>query len=503
MGGTVLPGRRVVRMAKETDALDRIVERVMSRAKTPGVSLGLLRPGRAPFAKGYGFRNREAKLPTTPRTIFGIASVTKSFTALAVLRLAEHGLLKVSDPVVRYLPELRIRGTSARRPIRIHHFLTHSSGLPPLPSIYYVSMRSVRRDPPYDPRVARRVGVDPDHAPIDTYEQLMRFLSEENYTLLGPPGACFSYSNEAFGLLGAIVERVSGRTYESFLEEELLRPAGMTSTTFDTGILFRQPEVTTLYSPRWTGQRHSLVPSEEWWEDTSMRAAGALRTNVVDLLQYLHIFLTGGRVGRERIVSPSSVAEMTRPHVPIRHGVYYGYGLAVRPDYHGTLLVHHSGGLKGVSSFIAAVPRKGIAGAGLSNADTTPVEPVITAAVNLALGLPPKTPFEDLPKPLRTPGPIRPYAGWYCSGEGIWAEIRARKDHLRLDFRGIEAIEKNVRLRPAGNDEFVTQVHGQTGSVQFERDRSGRVGAVFLGWRVVRRRRPSELPLAARGRMVW
>jgi CubicO group peptidase (beta-lactamase class C family) len=490
-------------MAKDLEALDRIVERGMSRAKTPGLSLGLLRPDRAPFVKGYGFRNREEKLPATPRTVYGIASVTKSFTALAVLRLAEHGLLKVSDPVVRYLPELRVRGASSRRPIRIHHFLTHSSGLPPLPSIYYVSMRSVRRDPPYDPRVARRVGVDPDHAPIDTYEQLVRFLSEEKYTLLGPPGACFSYSNEAFGLLGAIVERVSGRTYESFLEEELLRPSGMTSTTFDTGILFRQPEVTTLYSPRWTGQRHSLVPSDEWWEDTCMRGAGALRTNVTDLLQYLQIFLTGGRVGRERIVSASSVAQMTRPHVPIRHGVSYGYGLAVRPDYHGTVLVHHSGGLKGVSSFIAAVPRKGIAGAALSNADTSPMEPLLTAAVNLALGLPPKTPFEETPRPLRTPGPTRPYAGWYCSGEGIWAEVRARKDHLRLDFRGIEAIQKNLRFRAAGNDEFVARVRGQPASVRFLRDASGRVEAMFEGWRIVRRRRRPELPLAAQGRMVW
>lgn len=490
-------------MGERWPALDRIVSRGMARAKTPGLSMGLIRPGRAPFVKGYGFRNREAKLPATPHTVYGIASVTKSFTALAILRLAEHGLLRVSDPVVRHLPELRLRGASARRPIRLHHFLTHSSGLPPLPSIYYTSMRSVRRDPPYDPKLARRVGVDPDHVPIDTYDQLIRYLSEERYTLLGPPGRFFSYSNEAFGLLGAVVERVSGRTYESFLEEELLRPAGMSSTSFDTGVLFRQPEVTTLYSPKWTGKRHSLVPSEEWWEDTCLRGAGALRTNVTDLLSYLEIFLTGGRVGQERIVSAKSVAEMLRPHVPIAHGVHYGYGLAVAPDYHGTLLVSHSGGLKGVSSLIAALPRRGIAGAVLSNADGAPVEPWLAAAVNLALGLPPKTPFEERPKPLRTRVPTQPYAGWYCSGEGIWAEIRARKDHLRFDFRGIELIEKNLRLKYAGNDEFVVRRHGQAGSIHFLRDENGRVQSVFLGWRVVRRRRISELPLARRGTMVW
>ena len=495
------PGRCCI--VGELPGLDEIVRRGMARSKTPGVSLGLIRPGHLPLVKGYGFRNREAKLPATPRTMYGIASITKSFTALAILRLAEEGRLRVSDPVVRYLPELRVRGASARHPIRIHHFLTHSSGLPPLPSLYYTSLRSLRRDPPYDPRVARHVGVNPDHDPIDTYEQLMRYLSEENYSLLGPPGRFFSYSNEGFGLLGAIVERTSGRTFECFLEQEVLRPAGMTSTSFDTGILRRQPEVTTLYSPKWTGRRHSLVPSEEWWEDTCMRSAGALRTNVVDLLQYLQIFLTGGRVGRERVVSAKSVAAMLRPRIPVDRGRFYGYGVSVRPDYHGTLLVAHSGGLKGVSSLFAVAPRRGVAGAVLSNADGAPVRRWLGAAVNLALGLPLTTPFEEMPRASRVPSPTHPYAGWFCSGEGIWVQVRARKDHLRADFRGIERIGKNLRLRAAGNDEFVLDDHGGKEAVRFLRDSSGRVVSVFLGWRVVRRRRPSELGRAASGQMVW
>lgn len=490
-------------MSDALDGLDRFVERRLARARTPGLSLGLLRPGRPPFARGYGFRNREQALAATPRTMYGIASVTKSFTALAILRLAEHGLLRVSDPVDRHLPEFRVHGADPRRPIRIHHFLTHSSGLPPLPSIYYTSMRSVRRDPPYDPRVARRVGIDPDHPPIDTYEELLRFLSEEQYTLLGPPGQVFSYWNEGFGLLGAIIERASGRTYESFLEEELLRPAGMTSTTFDTGVLFRQPEVTTLYTPRWTGRRHPLRATEEWWEDTCLRAAGSLRTNVLDLLRYLQIFLTGGRVDRERIVSARSVAEMLRPHVPIGRGTAYGYGIAVRPEYHGALLAFHGGGLKGISSFLAAVPNKGVAGVALTNADGAPAEPMLAAAVNLALGLPMRTPFEERPPARVAGGATRPYAGWYCSGEGIWVEVRSRRGRLGLDFRGIEETATNVSLRPTGDDEFQLGRRGHSDWVRFVRDSSGRIAGVFLGWRVVRRRRRSELPRAARGRMVW
>jgi len=475
----------------------------MARAKTPGVTLGLLRRGHPSFVRGYGYRDREAKLPATPRTMYGIASVTKSFTALAILRLEEDRRLRVSDPVSRHLPELKVRGARPGAPIRIHHLLTHSSGLPPLPSIYYTSMRSIRRDPPYDPRVARRVGIDPDHVPIDTYEQLMRYLSDARYTPLGPPGRFFSYSNEGFGLLGAVIERVSGRSYESFLEAEVLRPAGMRSTTFDPGVLFRQPEVTTLYSPRWTGRRHSLVPSDEWWEDTCLRGAGALRTNALDLLRYLQIFLDGGRVDHERIVARASVERMMRPHVAIGRGSYYGYGLEVRPDHHGTLVVAHSGGLKGVSSYIAAAPRRGVGAVVLSNAEGAPVGRWAAAAINLGLGLPLATPFKELPRVLRRPPPLGPFAGWYCSGEGIWAEVREQGDHLRLDFRGIEVIEQNVTLRAAAEDEFVVHRKGQSDTIRFLRDASGRVFAAFLGWRVVRRRRRSQLPLAAQGRMVW
>jgi hypothetical protein len=208
-------------------------------------------------------------------------------------------------------------------------------------------------------------------------------------------------------------------------------------------------------------------------------------------------------VGRERIVASSSIEKMLRPHVPIGRGMHYGYGIAVVPDYHGTLLVAHSGGLKGVSSYVAAAPRRGVAAVVLSNSGAAPVGRWVAAAMNLALGLPPKTPFEDVPRALRNPPRLDQYAGWYCSGEGIWAEVRPRGRHLRLDFRGIEAIDKNITLLAAGNDEFVVHHKGESGTVPFLRDSSGRLFAVFLGWRVVRRRKRSELPLAAKGRLVW
>jgi len=475
----------------------------MRRGRIPGLSLGVAKHGRPVVARGYGYRDRERGLPATTATIYGIASMTKSITALAILQLEERRRLKVTDPITRHLPEFRTPSARWTPRITIHHFLSHSSGIPPLPSIYYASARSQARDPSYDPRVARRVGIDPGHVPLDTYDQVLQFLSTEPYRMLGPPGRFFSYSNEAFGLLGAVIERVTGQSYESYIEQEILGPAGMTHSTFDTGIMFRFPEVTTLYSPKRTGARPRLVPSQDWWEDTSLRACGALRTNIDDLFSYLEIYRTGGRVGRERIVAASSLRKMLQPAISISPGLYYGYGIAVRPDYHGTLLAFHDGDLKGVSSEFAVVPRKGIGGAVLANVEGAPSSALLAAAVNQQLGLPLRTPFIDSPLPAAPRRSLREYTGWYCSGEGIWFRVTDRPTDLRLDFRGIELTAVGLTLRPAGDDRFVTNLRGSPLTVRFVRDPNDRIWAAFLGWRLVRRRSPKDLPKASKGRMVW
>ncbi len=494
------------RRAGSGRVLDRRIQQVIRRAKIPGLSLGLVDLRRGTETRGYGFRDVEHRLPATERTIYGVASVTKSFTALAVLRLQEHGRLRVRDPVVRHLPEFRTPEPRRTRAITIHHFLTHSSGLPPLPSIYYTSGRSAARDPPYDPKVARRVGIDPAHPPIDTYEGLLDYLATERYRLLGPPGARFSYSHEAFGLLGAVIERASGETYERFVEDEILRPAGLRSSLFDTGVMFRRPEVTTLYSPNWSHPRRGWTASQEWWEDSSLRAAGALRSNIHDLLRYVELYLRGGRVGRERIVSAESLEAMLTPSIAIAPGLFYGYGIAVRPDHAGHRVVFHSGGLKGVASLFAAVPEAGVGGAVLANADGVPAHRVLESAINDRLGVPLDAPFQPAPAkhpPLPLPSALEEYAGWYCSGEGIWAKVRARRNDLRADFHGIEVTAQRLRLRPLGQDRFRLRVGGDPGSVEFVRAPSGRIWAAKIGWRLVRRRAPSELPLARRGRMIW
>ncbi|MGC2288411.1 MAG: serine hydrolase domain-containing protein [Thermoplasmata archaeon] len=491
-------------MASNLGALDSFVQNTVRRQRIPGLAFLLTRKGRRVLAKGYGYRDVAQRLPVTPQTVFGIASVTKSFTALSILRLQEEGRLRVTDPVVRQLPEFGTPDPRWTRRIQLHHFLTHSSGLPPLPLIYYTSGRSLARSPVNDPRVSRKVGIDPEHAPIDTYAQMMEYLRTTRYRRLGPPGRYFSYSNEAFSLLGAVIERASGRSYESFVEEEILRPAGMRSTTFDTGIMLRSPEVTTLYSPPLPPRKKGVVASQDWWEDTCQRAAGALRTNLEDLERYLEIYRTGGRVGRTAIVSPASIRAMTTPHMAVSPGVYYGYGLAVQPDFPGGPLVHHSGGLKGVSSFVAVLPKRGITTVGLCNlGGSMGSRLAIQAGINFLLRQPLDQPLSDIPPNPPKPSTFGEYAGYYCSGEGIWIRVRPVRTGLRLDFIGTEYTQKNERMLPNGHDEFIQGRRGRKGYLRFERDSTGRIWAAFVGWRLTRRRTVREMALARRERMVW
>lgn len=483
--------------------LDAFIRRFVRQNRIPGLAFGLARNGRPLVAKGYGYRDVATRLPVTPRTIFGIASVTKSFTALGILRLQEEGRLRVTDPVVRHLPEFGTPAPRWARRTQLHHFLTHSSGIPPLPSIYYTSGRSLARSPVNDPRVSRKVGIDPDHPPIDTYEQLMEYLRTTRYAPLGPPGRYFSYSNEGFGLLGAVIERVSGRPYERFLEDEVLRPAGMRSTTFDTGVMFRSPEVSTLYSPPLPPRKKGWVASQDWWEDTCLRGAGALRTNLEDLGRYLEIYRTGGRVGSARIVRAATLRAMTRPYMPVLPGVSYGYGLFLQSGFPAGPLVYHSGGLKGISSFVAVLPARGIASVALANRDGAESGRVVAAGINSLVGRPLDHTFNEVPPRPPRPSSVAEYAGYYCSGEGIWVRVRPVRAGLRLDFIGIELTQKDLRMVPNGSDEFIRGRRGRSGYVRFERDATGRIWAMFVGVRLVRRRSRREMALARTDRMVW
>jgi len=184
--------------------LDSFIQEKLKRTGLPGISLALINQGEVIYAKGYGFRDLEARLPATPNTVYGIASVSKPFTAVAILQLVEEGKLSLEDPIEKFLPiNARPFGDS----IRIWHLLTHTSGIPALDFIE-AEIRNVQKT----------------REKLWNLAEIILWLNKSSGWAEARPGERWFYLNESYTLLGAIIEKVSGVPYAEYVRERIFKP---------------------------------------------------------------------------------------------------------------------------------------------------------------------------------------------------------------------------------------------------------------------------------------
>ncbi|ASJ17236.1 serine hydrolase [Thermococcus chitonophagus] len=301
-----------------------IVEK-MKENKIPGISYGVIE-GEKVEMRGIGFRNVEKALPATERTLYGIASVTKSFTALAIMKLVEEGKLDLNAEVESILGiELKPFG----EPVRIHHLLTHSSGIP---SLGYA-----------EAFIDGFFGSKESWLPMAKPQDLVPFIKDMESWAVAKPGERFFYSNTGYVLLGLIIEKASGVSYEEFVRKEILEPLKMERTDFKP----RDEDFATGYIL----QEGRLVPKPFPYGITS---DGGLISCVEDLVKYLRMYITlEGPVGEEYL----KLMEKEHIEVPWQMfgGEAYGYGLVIYPRFYGKRLVGHSGSLGSYTSFIGYI----------------------------------------------------------------------------------------------------------------------------------------------------
>jgi CubicO group peptidase (beta-lactamase class C family) len=452
--------------------------KVMDVYSLPGASVAVARDGKTVYSKGFGWRDREEKLEATPDTVYGIGSITKSFTAVAIMQLEEQGKLGVDDLVVKHLPEFRVGKTDAHNSITIHHFLTHTSGLAPLPSLFGAMAKSMKQDQSVieSPQFEKLKQLDE----INSYEELMEFIKNLDIELLGPTGQFFSYSNDGWALLGAIVERVSGIKYEDYVVQNILKPLEMHHSTFDVEKMQSFPEVTMLYISKDEEGKEQVLRSPGWWEAPAMSPAGFLRSTVPDLLKYMEIYRAGGERNGTRILSTRNLRRMLMLHSQPQPNMFYGYGLAVHPNYHGVSLVEHGGGIKGVSAQVTCAPENGITVAVLTNLAGVPSAQMALAALNVEMGLPVETrrfEFKHYGCPRQT---LSRYEGMFISGEGAAIEVSAAEDKLEITSEA-----KKYYARPIGVDMFALRMKEEEMFVRFLTNTRGDVWAVSFGFRII------------------
>jgi CubicO group peptidase (beta-lactamase class C family) len=302
--------------------------------------------GKLVHVAATGVRELSSKDPVTGATVFRIASMTKSFTALAILKLRDGGKLSLEDPVSSWIPEFASvpMPTSDSGILRIRHLLTHASGFP--------------EDNPWGDQQLGATEAD-----LNTW-------LKAGIPFSTPPGSRYEYSNYAFGLLGRIVALVSAMPYEQYLDREILRPLGMRSTTL---------QVTDVASER-RAQGYRRLPGGEYAKEVPLPqgvfgAMGGLWTSAEDLGRYIafHLDAFPARDGAETgPVRRSSVREMNAPAwfnqvsgslvngQPFARVASYGYGLGVAADCRFGQIVSHGGGLPGFGSHMAWLPEYGV-----------------------------------------------------------------------------------------------------------------------------------------------
>jgi CubicO group peptidase (beta-lactamase class C family) len=308
--------------------IDRIAGEALARVPMSGLSIAVLRDGKLVHAAGYGKASLELDVPATPQTVYRIGSVTKQFTAAAILRHAERGELKLEDDFRKYLPEYDTGG----RAITIRQLLDHTSGIRNMTTI--------------EPLMANRA--------LDvTREQVFGSLSAAPFDF--EPGERYLYNNSGYWLLGAIIEKLSGEPYDTAIERLLLEPLCLQSTRYDVPIEI-VPNRASGYV-RAAGGFRDAGPNSP----TRPYASGALVSTVLDLVAWQRA-LFGGKV-----LSPASLRLMTTPgRLNDGRPTTFGLGVAVT-QFRGHRRIAHPGGYVGYSSFLSYYPEEKIVIAVLTN----------------------------------------------------------------------------------------------------------------------------------------
>jgi D-alanyl-D-alanine carboxypeptidase len=299
------------------------------------------------FRQAFGFANREWEIPNEPEAKFRIGSITKEFTATAILQLAEAGQLSIDDPISKYYTDAPVTW----KDITLRHLLTHTSGIPSYTSLPHFFDE--------DAKVDRT----PDEIIQLTRDKPLEF----------EPGTKFSYDNSGYIILGYIIEKVSGERYADYIQHHIFQPLGMKSSGYDfTEAII--PQRASGY--RW--EKTKFV-NADYLSMLIPFSAGSLYSTVDDLLTWDQAIYAG------KLLNAASFKAMFTDY---GHG--YGFGWFVNKQF-GHNLISHSGGINGFVSMFQRFPDDKLTVIVLSNENNAPVGRIADGLAALYLGVPPRS----------------------------------------------------------------------------------------------------------------
>ncbi len=398
-----------------------LIKKEMKKNDVTGLSIALVDDQKVVWSEGFGYADKAGNVPATPETVYRVGSISKLFTATAVMQLAEQGKIDINKPLQSYLPEFSIKSRfTDTGPITPRSIMTHHSGLP---SELLKGMWNKSPEP---------------------FENDVKLLRDEYAAY--PPNYVYSYSNVGVTILGHALEKVSGHDFCTHLTVSLLQPLGMAHSKFDPA-----PD-------------HSLLAAKAYRKGAEANElplrvvpAGGLNSTVLDLSRFMKMVFAGGRVGERQIIKPETLAEMLRPQnaeVPLdldlRIGLGWFLGSLSGIDVKKTgPVAQHDGATLYHRSQMIVLPEQKLGVVVLSNSATAGevVGNVATEALKLAFeaksGIRQHAQKQVKPRTGSLPKEnLQAFEGRYATIAGV-INVTRQADYLRTEVMG-----KAVRLVP-------------------------------------------------------
>ena len=375
-------------MTKQFTQLHEIIVKLMQKFKVPGLAISISRNGSIVYEKGFGARDLEKNLPMTPNTLIGIGSVSKSFTALLILKLQQRGILNLDEPAMKYL---EIEPFLSHPDIKIYHMLSHSTGIPSV-------------DGQWAP-IAISFGNYDRIYPLSSKEDYLYHISRTKEEIFFNPGEKFFYNNDMFTLLGFIIENLFEKNFKDVIREEVFEPLKMNRATVIREELERDP-----MQDYMKGYIHKTKKenseNKNYFEtppipfSESLQAPGGVYASMHEMLNYGNFLLNSGSFGGMELLNKEIFDLFWVPRIDSPYGFgdnpKYCFGWVRDDKFHGETLIFHGGGLGVSTSYFGLLPNQKIVVSVAENDDSGICSIIAESAMELMLGKNPEDVHQEL-----------------------------------------------------------------------------------------------------------
>ncbi|MHA1210953.1 MAG: serine hydrolase domain-containing protein, partial [Candidatus Heimdallarchaeota archaeon] len=322
------------------EKIEGMITTLMQQLKIPGLSISVIADNETIYSKGFGARDLKNNLSATPDTLFGIGSVTKSFTTLAIMQLVEQGKLSLDDPISKYVP---FKLGKKDKPILIRHFMSHSSGIPDLETALIIIARHSW------PKLETYI-------PMGNFEDFMIHVNNATSEVVHDPGTRYYYLNTGYAILGRIIEQLSGMKYNDYIKKNILEPLEMQRATFKQENFEKENDKMVGYI---AGEGGALVKTSHPF-DEMLYAAGGILTSVRELENYVKMNLNNGTFKGKTLLKPENHKKLSQSQVSTPDTYFkeltYCFGWSRNDDFYGEVLIEHGGSTAVSSAHIAYIP---------------------------------------------------------------------------------------------------------------------------------------------------